>query len=49
VCDNYILPTLTNGNYFSAANGSGTPMFAGDIITQTQTIYIYNQPGGPGN
>ncbi|WP_284651276.1 T9SS type B sorting domain-containing protein [Flavobacterium terrisoli] len=48
VCNSYTLLPLTNGNYFSAANGTGTPMFAGDIITETQTIYIYNQPGGPG-
>lgn len=48
VCTSYTLQPLTNGNYFSEANGAGTPMFAGDIITETQTIYIYNQPGGPG-
>lgn len=47
VCDQYILPALTNGNYFTGLNGTGTPMFAGDIITTTQTIYIFNQPGGP--
>ncbi|MGL2963295.1 choice-of-anchor L domain-containing protein [Flavobacterium sp. RSB2_4_14] len=48
VCSDYSLPSLTNGNYFTAPNGSGTPLFAGDVITETQTIYIYNQPGGPG-
>lgn len=41
-CESYTLPPLTNGNYFSGSGGSGTPMFAGDIITVTQTIYIYN-------
>ena len=46
-CTEYILPTLVNGNYFSAPNGGGTPMFAGDVITETQTIYIFNQPNGP--
>lgn len=46
VCENYILPTLTHGNYFTAPNGGGTPMFAGDVISETQTIYIYNQPEG---
>ncbi|MGV9003651.1 choice-of-anchor L domain-containing protein [Flavobacterium sp.] len=46
-CTDYTLPSLINGNYFSAPNGNGTPMFAGDIITETQTIYIFNQPNGP--
>ena len=47
VCTNYTLPSLTNGNYFTGLNGTGIPLFAGNIISQTQTIYIYNQPGGP--
>jgi gliding motility-associated-like protein len=46
VCTEYILPVITNGNYFTASNGGGTPLFAGDAITQTQTIFIYNQAGG---
>jgi len=48
VCDTYTLPPLTNGNYFTLIGGGGTPMFAGDAITESQTIYIFNQPGGPG-
>ena len=48
VCNQYILQPLVNGNYFSQIGGGGTPMFAGDILTQTQTVYIFNQPGGPG-
>ena len=47
LCQPYILPPLVNGNYFSGPNGTGTPMTAGDIITETATIYIFNQPGGP--
>lgn len=47
LCEPYILPPLVNGNYFSGPNGTGTPMFAGDTIPETQTIYIFNQPGGP--
>ncbi len=47
VCTNYVLPALTNGNYFTGTNGTGLPLFAGNVITQTQTIYIFNQPGGP--
>ena len=49
VCDQYTLQPLINGNYFTAISGGGTPLFAGDIITETQTIFIYNQPGGPGS
>ena len=44
VCSDYTLLPLTNGNYFTDPNGGGTPLFAGNVITQTQTIYIYN-PG----
>ncbi|MGJ8745714.1 choice-of-anchor L domain-containing protein [Polaribacter sp.] len=42
-CEAYILPTLRNGNYFSAPNGQGTQLFAGQKIETTQEIYIYNQ------
>lgn len=48
VCDHFTLAPLTNGNYFSEIGGGGIPMFAGDILTETQTVYIFNQPGGPG-
>ena len=48
VCDQFVLAPLTNGNYFTAIGGGGTPLFAGNIITETQTIYIFNQPGGSG-
>lgn len=39
----YTLPTLTYGEYFTASNGTGNPLFAGDIINTSQTIYIYNE------
>ncbi|WCO02745.1 T9SS type B sorting domain-containing protein [Psychroserpens ponticola] len=45
VCENYTLPDLTNGNYFTLANGSGTQLNAGDVITTTQTIFIFNSVG----
>ena len=48
VCSSYTLQPLTNGNYFTGSNGNGLPLFAGNSIIQTQTIYIFNQPGGPG-
>lgn len=41
ICDYYTLPNLTLGNYFSKENGQGTPYFAGDKITKSQTIYIF--------
>src|SRR5690606_21509977 len=44
-CDSYTLPALTNGNYFTGSGGTGTPLFAGNIITGTQTIYVYAQTG----
>lgn len=47
VCDQFILPELVNGNYFTAINGGGTPLFAGHIITETQVIHIYNPGIGP--
>jgi gliding motility-associated-like protein len=47
ICTSYTLPGLTNGNYFTGPNGSGTPMSAGDVITESQTIFIFSQPGGP--
>ncbi|HEX8269449.1 MAG TPA: choice-of-anchor L domain-containing protein [Flavobacterium sp.] len=45
VCEDYVLPPLTHGNYFSAIGGGGVALFAGDVITETQTIYIYNESG----
>jgi len=41
-CNNYTLPELNNGNYYTEANGQGLLLNAGDIIDTTQTIYIYN-------
>ena len=40
-CDSYMLPALTNGNYFTATNGGGTPMNAGDMITSSMTLFVY--------
>ncbi|MFD2908374.1 choice-of-anchor L domain-containing protein [Flavobacterium ardleyense] len=47
-CDSYVLPALLNGNYFSGANGSGTPLFAGDVVSVDGpnfpgTYYVYNE------
>ena len=46
VCDAYTLPALAAGNYFTETNGQGTALFAGDLIKQTQTIHVFNQPNG---
>ncbi len=43
VCDKYILPDLTLGNYFTNTGGGGDELFAGDTISSTQTIYVYAQ------
>ena len=41
-CDSFTLPSLTNGNYYTQSNGNGTQLNSNDIITTSQTIYIYN-------
>lgn len=45
VCDNYVLPLLTAGNYYTASGGTGTLLHADDVITATQTIYVYAETG----
>ena len=46
-CDSYALPALTVGNYFTAANGGGTALFAGDNITTalTNNLFVYAETG----
>jgi len=39
----YTLPGLTFGKYFTSPSGNGTSLFAGENITSSQTIYIYNE------
>ncbi|MDO7172119.1 T9SS type B sorting domain-containing protein [Mariniflexile sp. AS56] len=39
----YTLPGLTYGNYFTETGGQGTPLFPGENINTSQTIYIYNE------
>ncbi|WP_341215243.1 T9SS type B sorting domain-containing protein [uncultured Wocania sp.] len=39
----YTLPALNNGNYFTQSGGNGTRLEAGDVITSSQTIFIYNE------
>ena len=40
-CDSYTLPALTNGSYFTAANGGGTQLNAGEVISNSTTLFIY--------
>src|SRR5690606_39048442 len=44
-CNEYALPALTNGTYYTGAGGTGTMLAAGDIITSTQTLYVYAETG----
>ncbi len=51
-CDSYTLPALSLGNQYydtpGGPSGGGTILNAGDSITSTQTVYIYNAaPGNP--
>jgi len=39
----YTLPIINNGNYFTESGGNGTQLNAGDSISTSQTIYIYNE------
>ena len=44
-CESFTLPFLTNGNYFTQSNGAGTRFNAGDVITTSQTLFIYAETG----
>jgi uncharacterized delta-60 repeat protein len=41
ICESYTLPSLIAGDYFTAANGGGTMLNEGDLISNTQTIFVY--------
>src|SRR5690606_41638806 len=45
MCDTYTLPALPNGAYYTGTGGTGTMLNAGDVITTTQTIYVYEETG----
>ncbi|MCE3296529.1 MAG: conserved repeat protein, partial [Crocinitomicaceae bacterium] len=44
-CDSYELLPLTVGNYFTGPGGTGTALSAGNMITSSQTIYVYAETG----
>lgn len=39
----FTLPALTNGNYFTESGANGIALNTGDVISSSQTIYIYNE------
>ena len=48
-CGSYILPEITVGNYFTASQGRGTALFAGNKISRSQRIYVYKAPSAGQN
>lgn len=44
-CQSYTLPALIVGNYFTGPNGTGTALFPGMAISNTQTVYVYSNNG----
>mgnify|MGYP000247615348 CR=1 FL=1 len=50
MCDSYTLPGLSADNdYFTATNGGGAMLNAGDVLTTSQTVYIFIETGGTPN
>jgi gliding motility-associated-like protein len=46
VCDSYVLPVLAaNENYYTGPGATGTALSANDVISATQTIYVYEETG----
>lgn len=41
--ESYFLPPLAYGNYYSQPNGQGQQLAAGDHISTSQTVYIYEE------
>lgn len=41
-CNFFMLPLLNNGTFFTESGGKGMILNTGDIISNSQTIYIYN-------
>lgn len=49
VCGTYTLPVLTNGSYYTGPGATGTQLFAGQVISETQNLYIFAESGGTPN
>ena len=44
-CGNYVLPNISVGNYYTSANGTGTLLPSGTVISSNQTVYIHAESG----
>jgi gliding motility-associated-like protein len=44
-CENYTLPPLLIGNYFSQPNGNSAILPAGTVLNNSQKIYVYTKVG----
>ena len=42
VCENYTLPSLTIGRYFTGPDGTGTMLPSGSVVSTSMTLYIYS-------
>lgn len=42
MCDAFILPDLSVGNYYTGPEASGMPLFPGDVIATTMTVYVFH-------
>lgn len=45
ICDSYTLPALGGGDYYTAPDGGGEQLSAGDEITSSQQLYVYADDG----
>jgi gliding motility-associated-like protein len=45
ICENYVLPNLTVGNYYNGPNGTGGMIPQGSVINSSRTIYIFGNSG----
>jgi gliding motility-associated-like protein len=48
VCNSFTLPPLTNGNYFTGLNATGTALSPGEVIDQDGVYYVFNGPDANG-
>jgi gliding motility-associated-like protein len=44
-CASHTLEALAEGDYYTGPSGTGVMLEAGDVITSTQTLYVYAQNG----
>jgi gliding motility-associated-like protein len=41
ICENYTLPTINVGRFYTGPNGTGAQLAAGSVINNSMTVYIY--------